>query len=386
MKKRRTTACFRERGSIGRPLFGRLFSLSRRSVPSALLLLAIALLSCARVEGAYSNIGNDRVLLMNNDSRSVLTGQIKNQGYYDTNSTIGVTYWVHEPSNDNTAITTRYLLHGTNHVLHAADGTPLWHLVNCRAGYVAEGLSGRNYLPWSARYAQKSVPDIFRVGTVRYYTNEINACVIMRNAANPTVYSPCLTDGIGTIYFDVVNSHLARTESSITLEIATDVTDSARAQGLSFSTVGTDYDKLAWRTLPMTVLSINNNTIESTTENVESLLLDVTDGGTKHYFRVRSKLNYYGPIRFRIRRESYYPTLPVDTDALIVLDNIIASYPPMTIQLSRYGEDYDASLKGSEVLGCMGDFNMPFLANGASDVLAKASFSYVTNFQGATPS
>ena len=56
----------------------------------------------------------------------------------------------------------------------------------------------------------------------------------------------------------------------------------------------------------------------------------------------------------------------------------------MTIQLSRYGEDYDASLKGSEVLGCMGDFNMPFLANGASDVLAKASFSYVTNFQGAT--
>jgi len=114
------------------------------------------------------------------------------------------------------------------------------------------------------------------------------------------------------------------------------------------------------------------------------LLLDVTDGGTKHYFRVRSKLNYYGPIRFRIRRESYYPTLPVDTDALIVLDNIIASYPPMTIQLSRYGEDYDASLKGSEVLGCMGDFNMPFLANGASDVLAKASFSYVTNFQGAT--
>ena len=56
----------------------------------------------------------------------------------------------------------------------------------------------------------------------------------------------------------------------------------------------------------------------------------------------------------------------------------------MTIQLNRYGEDYDDTLTGSAVLGCMGDFSKPFLANGALDVLAKASFSYVTNFQGAT--
>ena len=51
MNKRRTKGWFGERGSIGRPLFGRLASLSRRSVPSALLLLAFALLPCARVEG-----------------------------------------------------------------------------------------------------------------------------------------------------------------------------------------------------------------------------------------------------------------------------------------------------------------------------------------------
>ena len=70
MNKRRTKGWFGERGSIGRPLFGRLSSLSRRSVPSALLLLAFALLPCARVEGAYSNLGNDRVLLMNNDLRT----------------------------------------------------------------------------------------------------------------------------------------------------------------------------------------------------------------------------------------------------------------------------------------------------------------------------
>ena len=125
MNERRTKGWFGERGSIGRPLFGRLFSLSRRSVPSALLLLAFALLPCARVEGAYSNLGNDRVLLMNNDSRSKTMGQIVNQGYYDTNSTLGVTYWTHQPDNDNTKIATRYLLHGTNHVFHAADPSAL---------------------------------------------------------------------------------------------------------------------------------------------------------------------------------------------------------------------------------------------------------------------
>ena len=69
MNKRRTKSWFGERGSIGRPLFGRLFSLSRRSVPSALLLLAFALLPCARV-GAYTKMGNDRILLMNNDSKN----------------------------------------------------------------------------------------------------------------------------------------------------------------------------------------------------------------------------------------------------------------------------------------------------------------------------
>ena len=51
MDKRRTKGWFGERGSIGRPLFGRLCSVSRRSVPSALLLLAVALLPCARAWG-----------------------------------------------------------------------------------------------------------------------------------------------------------------------------------------------------------------------------------------------------------------------------------------------------------------------------------------------
>ena len=293
MNKRGTKGLFGERSSIGRPLFGRLCSLSRRSVPSALLLLAVALLPCTRAWGAYARLGNDRVLLMNNDSRSALTGGVSNQGYYDTNSTIGVTYWTHAPQNDNSKVATRYLLHGTDHVMHAADGTPLWHLVNCRAGYVPEGSSIRNYIPWSARYAQKSDPPVFRAGSNRYYTNEVSACVFMRNTADAMVYSPMYDDGIGTIYADIVNSYTTYPECEIILDIATNVTTTAEAEGITFSTAGNVYDKYDWHQIPMTVLSIENGRIASISNDVEILTLNATEGGMAHYFRVRIHLNYY---------------------------------------------------------------------------------------------
>ena len=377
MNKRGTKGLFGERSSIGRPLFERLCSLSRRSVPSALLLLAFAIFPGARAWGIYAHLDNGRVLLMNNDSRSVKTGGVANQGYYDTNSTIGVTYWTHEPMNDNTRAATRYLLHGTNHVLHAADGTPLWHLVNCRAGYVAVTASGRNHIPTSS-HAQRSGPPITKVGTVNYYTNEVNSCVFLRNVEDAAVYSPMYEEGIGTIYADLVNSQTLYTDCYIALEIATNVTAAAENEGLTFATAGTDYDKYEWHQMSNTVLSVENGSIASISNGVERLHLNVTEGGTKHYFRIRTHLNYYSPIRFRIRRTSYYEG-DADTVGLIAIDNIIASYPPMTIRLDRYGEDYDDSLKGAEVLGCPGDFNVPFQAAGQNGVQAKIKIAWVAN-------
>ena len=359
--------------------FGVRAGVSTRRMPRTSML--ILLLSCAlpfcECVGAYARMENDRILLMNNDTRSATLGKIANQGYYDTNSTIGVTYWTHEPQGDNTRVMTRYLLHGTNHVLHAADGRPLWHLVDCRAGYVQSGNASRNYIPWSS-YAQRSDPPVFRVDSVRYYTNEVNACVFMRNTPDAVIYSPYYEEGIGTIYADVVNSYV-RDSCTIVLEIATNVTAVAAGAGVTFSTAGTDYDKYDWQQTPMTVLSVENGNIASISDDVEILTLDATEGGTTHYFRIRTQLNYYAPIRFRIRRTSHNSGEDADTSGLIALDNIIASYPPMTIRLERYGEDYDTSLKGAEVLGCMGDFNVPFLSTGAKGVRAKAKFSWVTN-------
>ena len=343
------------------------------------VVFSLVLLSAGRAWGAYANLGNDRVLLMNNDTRRVPFGGVANQGYYDTNSTLGVTYWTHEPADDNKIPLTRYLLHGTNHVLHAADGTPLWQLVDCRAGHVTSGATGRNYIPWSANYAQRSVPPVDRVGSIRYYTNEVNSCVLMRNSPNAVVYSPMYEEGIGTIYADVVNSYVTDANCEIVLEIATNVTTAAAAEGVIFSTAGVAYDKYDWQQIPMTVLSVENGSIASISNGVETLVLNVTEGGTAHYFRIRTQLNHYGPIRFRIRRMSYDQGANADRTGLIALDNIIASYPPMTIRFERYGKDYDDSLMGSEVLGCVGDFNVPFLSAGAQDICARVNFSWVTN-------
>ena len=51
----------------------------------------------------------------------------------------------------------------------------------------------------------------------------------------------------------------------------------------------------------------------------------------------------------------------------------------MTAELRRYGEDYDASLKGADVLGCLGDFTQPFLAYKSNLCFPHAWLNLVTN-------
>ena len=51
----------------------------------------------------------------------------------------------------------------------------------------------------------------------------------------------------------------------------------------------------------------------------------------------------------------------------------------MTIRFERYGDDYDASLVGANVLGCIGDFNVPFQAAGQNGVQARIKFAWMTN-------
>ena len=371
MNERRTKSWFGERGSIGRPLFGRWFSLSRRSVPSALLLLVFALLPCARVS-AYTVMDNDRILLMNNDSK--WGAAVTYQGYYNTN-TNDKTYWVHDSTSPGF---TPNLLRGSTHTMYKKDGTRLWHLVECRAGSGTVVSDARNYIPWST--TAKSITNVNGAASIPTTDAKSVGSVIFRNTKDACLYSPYYREGIGTIYWDCVNAFCNHTDGEIALEIATDVTPSARAEGTSFASVTDDYDALDWRPCPFDVFTIENvsTPLIPYAEAVTNLTLSSTASRDKLFYRARVKLNYYGPIRFRIRRLNDTGGNR-DTVALILLDNIIASYPPMTAELHRYGTDYDNSLKGSEVLGCLGDFSVPFQAFQSESSTPLAWVSFVTN-------
>ena len=372
------------------------------------LLVALGLAAAPRHAQAYQNMGSDRILLMNNDSRTESQGGISHQGYYDTNETAvvngvvtPVTYWTHEPDLDNSVTATRYLLHGTTHILYSSEGEPLWRLINCRAGYVVAGTSGRNTLPCSRNAEISFVPGASSLTSpvaayndqnkkINVFSNSTNACIVLQNSLEAKVYSPFYKDGIGTLYFDMVNSFANATDGVIALQIATNLTEEAMLVGdVAFEDVDkqVEFDKwdsyYNWQTVPMTLLEINGTSIVNTMENVTNLLMTVNDGGSRHYFRSRTKFNYYGPMRFRICRLTIDPgTGSADARGLILIDNVIASYPPATIKLERYGDPYDPSLTGTSVIGCVGDFDKPFLTYADTSVNTRLHFSWVTNFQG----
>ncbi len=364
------------------------------------LLVALGLAAAPRRAHAYKTMGNDRILLMNNDSRTPANGGISGQGYYDTNVVEGVaTHWRHYPQIEVQMQAPAYYLFGTDHELCEQDGTVLWRLTDCRAGNVTPTLTGRNKLP-STNYSMPSAPPVPSVvvdgKTVKLSTNAPNATIIMRNTLNSKIHSPFYKDGIGTIYFDAVNSYVNSANSSIMLQIATNLTEEAVLNGYSFEEIHTrpeisfsnwDY-YYDWKTIPMTVLEITGTSVSSTAVSSyivgeTNLLMTVKKATSFNFYRVRTQLNYYGPIRFRIIRTGV-DTGKEDLAGLILVDNIIASYPPSTIRMNRKGDDYDPSLGGTSVLGCTGDFDRPFISYADSNVNTSISFDWVTNYLSST--
>ncbi|MGN0852132.1 MAG: hypothetical protein ACI4Q3_02000 [Kiritimatiellia bacterium] len=197
----------------------------------------------------------------------------------------------------------------------------------------------------------------------------------------PCVYSPYYEEGIGTIYFDAVNAFVNDRTSTITLEVATDVTPEAAEEGITLQGVATnDYGRLDWVPCPMDVFAVENvKTLVPLASGATNLTLASEGTYSNYFYRIRAQLNYRKPIRFRIRRL----TLPggsggSDNAGLILLDNIIASFPPMSAVIHRFGSDFDPELKGKDVLGCYGDFDRPFMS-GSEQAKPWAWLSFLTN-------
>ena len=357
-------------------LFGRgcsgAFHVGGRRV-ALLLALALGLLAPQGAKG-YPVMDNDRILLMNNDAK--WGASITSQGYYDTD-TSAKTYWVHDATSPGFAPN---LLKGTNHTLFKNDGTKLWQLVNCRAGSgTVVGSAARNYIPWTV--TAKSIID----GTTRIPVTSAGAkavgSVILRNSDEACVYSPYYEEGIGTIYFDAVNAFTdpKYVTGEISLEIATNVTSEAQAAGSSLKDADDDFNVPAWTPCPFDLFAVaDKTTVMMQSHGVTNAVMASTAGEDRLFYRIRAHLNHYGPIRFRIRRLNQTGG-NADTTGLILLDNIIASYPPMTFRLNRYGEDYDEQLGGADVLGCVGDFTSALVSQRQQGVKGRAWVRAVTN-------
>ncbi len=320
-------------------------------------------------------MGNERVLLINNWKKPIseyISIEIKNQGVYDIN-TMADFYWIH----DGTIVfSDPNLGPGTNHVMCTKGGDRLWVLNNCRLG-MPSGI-GRNWIPCSAN-SMKSVPPL-----VTQYTPEMEptAGIIMRNNLSASVMSPYYKEGVGTIYFDVVNMLSPDTSKpTIVLEFATNVTEQAKNMGLSlFDDVqASDVD---WNIISFDVSTVKYGAISDTSYAVTNLLLDAPANSASNFFyRVKSCVNYREGARFRIRRISKDPTENQTDDAvgLILIDNVVASYPPKSIELKLDGYFSDSSADKTSVIGRIGDFSTPFMNRDQTNIFFYARYVALTN-------
>ena len=345
---------------------------AKRRLPGVLC-LALVVLACVQAFG-YTKLGSDRVLLMNNDTN--IHNSVSYQGYRDTDST-KETYWVHS---SESAGTSPYLKAGRFHtLLRSGDDSVLWRLEYCRAGSGTSSTTARNYISWSA-----TSESINTAGDYGFSTVAAAGTVVFCNSTNAVVYSPCL-DGIGAVYFDAVNS-ITNVPVSFGLEVATDVLDDAD-EGVTLAS--TNYDQFAWMPCPFDVLTRTVKTVlgrkaivvAPETNNVTSFALSSKGGGDKMSYRVRANVysflnGHRGPVRFKIVRKS---TSGTSLDAnFMAVDNIVASYPPMTAEINPFGT-YDPLATGVDVIGCEGAFTPPFLSAGMTNVQTLAYCSYITN-------
>jgi len=305
-------------------------------------------------------------------------------------------FWAH--TGDDVASTDMpYLLNGSSHRLFSIenDGSTnvIWRLEDVVIGNQFENEKDFAYylcaLPWSptalsgTNYAARSTP----------MSKTSSACMVMRNIDGPCIYSPCYTNGIGTIYFDVVNGfNVPENDSAesyrIVVEVATETSsnkpptdENARQSGKTgiegeLGGIGADkwvpYDMLPLKrdggSSYFTALAATNN-----------LALGIgTARSINNFYRVCVRVNCKDPVRFRIRRVSHNASRKKDSGSLILIDNIIVSPALNTVELKPYGT-YDNSRRGNLVLGQAGAMSVPFPSVSDTEICPRAKAEAFSN-------
>ena len=377
----------------------------------------------------YVDIGGDggdsgRVLLMNNDKLTVgpVTLTVSYQGYADTSTSRG-TYWdIPNAEGEAAQGSKKDLLQsgvsapadagcadfnikiGRSSTLMKKGGFRLWHLEDCRHGnaYVFDpngsklkndyALSPRqNYLPYSG-----TSYDITSTRSIRA-NRASSGQIVMRNRLTAAVYSPCYTNGLGTVYLDAVNGS-ARDRSGTPVDgsgyrIAVQwATNAMTAAGESLPPtdencslpVGGSTDWYArlegqWHDAEMIAYKRDGGDSFGQPERTTELALAAGTGGSdRNFYRIAVPLNFNVPARFRIVRRSVDPEFRTedlapggretakngyDNGGFVLLDNVIVSYPPMWAELLPTVK-FSGERSGLQTLGYENATTVPYPAVG----------------------
>ena len=322
-----------------------------------------------------------RVLLANNDSRSDCP--ITDQDYDQTDPVAG-TYWVHSGTSSSWFRFKTATIHELMHVTPISElcgATTIWRLDNVRIGSPYNNDSHtpstmRNYL---------SVSETAQGGPVNAYSH-----MAFRNIEGAAIYSPCYTNGIGTVYFDVINAQSWNSDSGygVAVEYAIDCVDDETKIPTDENVMMVDasvtpavtnfYGKANWRRATLLPLQSDGSGAFSALATNEAFNAAMSPAGkTDRFFRIVAKVDYRGPVRFRIVRVDNVSGSS-DGPAMLMVDNIIASYPAMRVDLDTYGE-YDSVKGGHQVLGQEAAWSIPFPAVGDDDIYARGKPTFSTN-------
>ena len=338
-----------------------------------------------------------RVMLANDD---VVDGhQVTDQSYWQTrevvtNKTTGATltndvYWVHGGEEHGTFYDDPKIdkmLDGTVHWLRYRDDKQaektLWRFNDVIIGNVFRS-DGQIYpdqcgLPYSS--TQLGISSYDRRGAKGEMAETGN--LILRNKAGAVVYSPCYTNGLGTVYFDAVNAanNVDADYYRIVLEVATETQDGKiptdeNAKKSVIESIEDELGKITnWRPVDLVPLVRNGAGANFTALPVTNeFALAVTTGRTlEHFYRFCARVDERRPVRFRIRRlaANTAPGLTADNGNLILLDNIIASYPQNAAEMAPYGV-FDPERKLKQTIGQGGAMNPPFPAVTDAQVMGR---------------
>ena len=360
-----------------------------------------------------------RILLMNDDFKksndrthpaNTYMIEPRYQGWYYSDSvgnkkSTTPTFWSHVVNSPVVAPgkTQPYSLQdSTESILWTMGYTnKLWHLVDCRHGNTFNSANDTTALPQTQNFLPYSANTVrITSGTMAVRRRDVGQ-VVMRNALDAAVYSPCYTNGIGTIYFDAVNgwndnineftgpgSDENPNSYQIVVEMATSTKDGLEPTDDNCATYVDEelesyYGNLdnCWTKCQMHPVLVNGSKL-TPLDATESLSLAVEQGGsTTNFYRVYIQLDMTNSVRFRIRRASVDSNQinsgDLDVTSFLLLDNVIVSEPRLSASLKPAGW-YDGTKRGRAVLGQECAFSTPFPSVGET-VYARAVPEYNLN-------